>query len=86
MPDHEIERLKSMIDEHGFVRLPNKPPPAPARVFKKGDKVKIIGGPLEGVRTIHSGMRAGDRERCLLSILGSSSRPVMIPAHQVQAL
>jgi transcription antitermination factor NusG len=81
-PDHEIDALKSMI-VGGYVRLPDKPPPAPPRAFKRGDRVKIIGGPFEGVRAIHSGMRAGDRERILLSLLGSSARPVMIPAHQV---
>ena len=84
VPDHEIDTLKSMIDGHGFIKLPDKSPPAPAHVFKRGERVKIIGGPFEGVRAIHSGMRAGDRERILLSLLGSS-RPVMVPAHQVVA-
>jgi transcription antitermination factor NusG len=83
MPDAEIANLKSMVDGHGYIKLPDKPPPAPARVFKRGERVKIIGGPFEGVRAIHSGMRAGDRERILLSLLGSSARPVMIPSHQV---
>ena len=83
VPDHEIANLKAMIDGHGFVRLPDKPPPASPRAFKRGERVKIIGGPFEGVRAIHSGMRAGDRERVLLSLLGSSSRPVMVPSHQV---
>ena len=83
VPDHEIDTLKSMIDGHGFIKLPDKSPPAPAHVFKRGERVKIIGGPFEGVRAIHSGMRAGDRERILLSLLGSSARPVMVPSHQV---
>ena len=82
-PDSEIDNLRAMIDEHGFVRLPDKPPSASPRAFKRGERVKIIGGPFEGVRAIHSGMRAGNRERILLSLLGSSSRPVMVPSHQV---
>ena len=86
MPDAEIENIKSMIDERGFVRLPDKPPPASPFVFKRGERVKIIGGPFEGVRAIHSGMRAGDRERVLLQLLGSKARPVMVPSHQVHAL
>lgn len=81
MPDAEIEALKAMV-VGGFVRLPEAPT-AQRRIFRKGDKVKITGGPFEGVRAIHSGMRAGDRERILLSLLGSSARPVMISSHQV---
>ena len=83
LPDREVEVLRSMIDEHGFVRLPEAPSKPSRHVFKKNERVKIIGGPFEGVRAIHAGMRAGDRERVLLSLLGSSARPVMIPSHQV---
>ena len=83
MPDAEIENIKSMIDRAGFVRLPDKPPPASPRAFKRGEPIKIIGGPFEGVRAIHSGMRAGDRERILLALLGSKARSVMVPSHQV---
>jgi transcription antitermination factor NusG len=81
MPDHEIERLRSMV-VGGFVRLPDAPAKS-ARRFAKGEHVRITGGPFEGVRAIHSGMRSGDRERILLSLLGSSARPVLIPSHQV---
>ena len=85
VPDREIEALRRRADEHGLIRLPAKPPSVPKHVFRKGEKVRIIGGPFEGVRAIHSGMRAGDRERILLSLLGSPSRPVMVPSHQVAA-
>jgi transcriptional antiterminator RfaH len=81
MPDREIERLQAMI-VGGFVRLPDAPAKS-ARRFMKGELVRITGGPFEGVRAIHSGMRSGDRERILLSLLGSSARPVLIPSHQV---
>ena len=84
MPDREIERLQAMI-VGGFVRLPDAPA-KPARRFAKGEHVRIIGGPFEGVRAIYSGMQSGDRERILLSLLGSSARPVMIPSHQVAPL
>ena len=83
MPDHEVEALKAMVVD-GFVRLPDVAAKS-ARRFTKGEHVKIIGGPFEGVRAIDSGMRSGDRERILLSLLGSSARPVMIPSHQVVA-
>jgi transcriptional antiterminator RfaH len=82
MPDAEIDAIKAMV-VGGFVRLPEAPSPPPRRAFRKGERVRITGGPFEGVRAIHAGMRAGDRERVLLSLLGSSARPVMIPSHQV---
>jgi transcription antitermination factor NusG len=81
MPDHEIERLQAMVVGE-FVRLPDAPVKS-ARRFTQGESVKITGGPFEGVRAIHSGMRAGDRERILLALLGSSARPVMVTSHQV---
>ena len=61
MPDREIERLQAMVVGE-FVRLPDTPAMS-ARRFTKGERVRIIGGPFEGVRAIHSGMRSGDRER-----------------------
>jgi transcriptional antiterminator RfaH len=82
MTDAEIDAIKAMV-VGGFVRLPEAPPAAPRHVFRKGERIRIIGGPFEGVRAIHSGMRAGDRERILLSLLGSPARPVLIPRHQV---
>jgi transcription antitermination factor NusG len=81
MPDREIDRLRAMV-VGGFVRLPDAPTKS-ARRFAQGELVRIIGGPFEGVRAIHSGMRAGDREPILLSLLGSSARPVMVPSHQI---
>jgi transcription antitermination factor NusG len=61
VPPAEIEAIRAMIDEHGYVRLPERPAIAPRRPFRKGEKVQIIGGPFEGVRAIHSGMRWGSR-------------------------
>jgi transcription antitermination factor NusG len=83
-PDHEVEALQALV-VGGFVRLPEAPAKRGRHVFKRNERVRIIGGPFEGVRAIHSGMRAGDRERILLSLLGSSARPVMIPSHQIVA-
>jgi transcription antitermination factor NusG len=84
MPDHEIERLKAMTDAHGLIRLPNKPSGSARRVFAKGEAVKIIGGPLQGVSALHSGMHAADREVLLLSLLGAQ-RQVKVPSHLVEA-
>lgn len=84
VPDVEIERIRAMIDASGYVRLPE--PPAPVRrAFRKNERVRIIGGALDGVRALHTGMRAGDRERVLLAVLGSTPRPAMVARHLVSA-
>ena len=40
MPDAEIEALKSMIDGHGFVRLPDRPSTPARRKIAIGSKVE----------------------------------------------
>jgi transcriptional antiterminator RfaH len=82
-PDREIDALKALIDGHGFVRLPDKPSKPPGRVFVKGAAVKIVGGPLQGVAALHSGLSAADKEILLIAMLGSSSRRIAVPAHLV---
>jgi transcription antitermination factor NusG len=84
MPDAEIDAIRAMIDEHGFVRLPDAPSKPSRHVFKKNERVKIIAGPFQGVAALHSGLSAANREICLLAILGSSQRRVAIPSHQVE--
>ena len=49
-PDHEIDSLKAMIDGHGYIRLPEAPPPPCARKIAIGAKVRITGGPSAGCR------------------------------------
>ena len=83
-PDREIDSLKAMIDGHGFVRLPDKPSRPSRRVFVKGAAVKIIGGPLQGVTALHSGMSASEKEILLIAMLGASRR-VAVPSHLVAA-
>jgi transcription antitermination factor NusG len=80
-PDAEIEAIWAMM-VGGYVRLPDAPSKPGRHVFKKNEAVKIIGGPFEGVRALHSGMRAADREVLLLSLLGAPRR-VSVPAHLV---
>ena len=83
-PDHEIARLKAMTDLHGFVRLPDKPSKSPRRVFAKGDSVRIVGGPLQGVTALHSGMSASEKEIVLIAMLGAPRR-IAVPRHLVEA-
>ena len=83
MPDVEIERLQAMTIG-GYVRLP-EPPAKPSRyVFKKNERVRITGGPLQGVQALHSGLNAAAREVLLISILGSAARRVQVPSLWVE--
>lgn len=83
-PDREIASLKALIDEHGFVRLPDKSLSPPRRVFEKGASVKIIGGAFQGVSALHSGMSASEKEILLIAMLGAPRR-VAVPSHLVAA-
>ena len=82
-PDREIEALKAMT-VGGFVRLPDKPSKPPGPVFAKGAAVKIVGGPLQGVAALHSGLSAAEKEILLISMLGSTRR-IAGPSHLVVA-
>jgi transcriptional antiterminator RfaH len=82
VPDREIETLRARMTD-GVVVLP--PPPSPhKRKIAAGTKVAVIGGPLEGLSGIHTGMTQRDREFVLLTILGSA-RQVAIPSNLVVA-
>jgi transcription antitermination factor NusG len=82
-PDAEVEKLRALIDAHGFIRLPDRPTPA-QRVFEKGAAVKIVGGPFQGVAALHSGMSASEKEILLIAMLGAPCR-IAIPSHLVEA-
>jgi transcription antitermination factor NusG len=83
-PDREIENLKAMIDTHGFIRLPDKPSKSGRHVFQKGDAVKIVGGPFQGVAALHSGMSAAEKEILLIAMLGAPRR-IAVASHLVVA-
>jgi transcriptional antiterminator RfaH len=80
-PDREIDSLKAMIDGHGYIRLPEAPPPV-RRTIAVGAKVRIASGPFGGMSGLYAGMSTKDREKILLSLLGSQ-RAVLIPANLV---
>jgi transcription antitermination factor NusG len=83
-PDREIDNLKALIDERGFIRLPDKPSSPARRVFEKGAPVKIIGGAFQGVTALHSGMSAAEKEILLIAMLGASRR-IAVPSCLVAA-
>jgi transcriptional antiterminator RfaH len=84
-PDAEIEALIARADQDGVIRLPPRPLPAPRRVFAAGDQVSIVDGPLKGLRAIHSGMSAKEREIVLIDLLGKQT-PVAVAAGLVVPL
>jgi transcription antitermination factor NusG len=84
IPDYEIEALKARADASGIIRLPPPPPPRSQRQFAKGEKVKIVAGQFAHFDAIHSGMRRGDLERVLITILGAQ-REVTVARHLVAA-
>lgn len=81
-PDNEIEALRSRMDATGVIRL--SPPPAPKarHVFAKGERVKILAGPLQGFAALHTGLSAAEKEIQLIGLLGAQRR-IAVPGHLV---
>jgi transcription antitermination factor NusG len=77
-PSYEIAALKAMIDGHGYITLPETPPPPTRRKIAIGARVRSASGPFGGMRGLYAGMSTKDREKILLNLLGSQ-RPVVIP-------
>ena len=80
-PDNEIERLKAMIDGHGFVRLPDRPrsPPPRFKIAMQGEN--YLPGLSQGVAALHAGLSAAEKEILLIGMLGAT--PGCVPAHLV---
>jgi transcriptional antiterminator RfaH len=76
-PDHEIARLKAMIDAHGFVRLPEAHG-SPVKMAI-GASVKVSSGPFRGMSGLYAGQSTRERELVLLNVLGGQ-RSVSIAA------
>ena len=83
-PDREVESIMALVDEHGFVRLPERPLKAPRRVFAKGEAVKIVAGPFAGKAGLWQGQTTRQRELILLAMLGAA-RTVAVPASSIAA-
>jgi transcriptional antiterminator RfaH len=81
-PDHEINSLKAMIDGHGYIKLPEAPPPPVRRQIAIGARVRIASGPFGGMSGLYAGMSTKDRERVLLHVLGGQ-REVRIASNLV---
>jgi transcriptional antiterminator RfaH len=81
-PDREIDALKAMIDGHGYIRLPEAPPPPVRRAIAIGAKVRITSGPFGGMSGLYAGMSTKDREKVLLNLLGGQ-REIRIASNLV---
>ena len=83
VPDREIDALKARANEKGVIVLPPAPP-ASRRVYKKGERVRVVayGASFEG---IHSGTTRKTREIVLMAVLGSV-REVEVARHFVSAV
>ena len=80
-PDNEVDALRSRTDATGVIPLP---PPAPKarHVFAKGERVKILAGPLQGFAALHTGLSAAEKEILLIGMLGAQRR-IAVPGHLV---
>jgi transcription antitermination factor NusG len=81
-PDREIDSLKALIDRHGYVKLPEAPPPPVRRKIAIGARVRIASGPFGGWSGLYAGQSTKDRELVLLNVLGGQ-RPIAIASNLV---
>lgn len=75
LPDGLVEEIRRRVDQNEYYRQPR---------FRSGDRVKIIGGPFDGLEAIFDGtLSPTGRSRVLVSIV-SRLVPVQLDAEQLQ--
>jgi transcription antitermination factor NusG len=79
--DAIVDELKARAGPDGLIRLPRRG----ILAFRRGDRIRVRGGPLTGRAGIFEGMRSHERVAVLLSMLGAPQR-VELPAHHVEAV
>jgi transcriptional antiterminator RfaH len=80
VPEQVIAELKGREGNDGLIRLA---PARPAPEFSKGDPVRIVDGPFEGLDALCEGMKNGERVLVLLSLLGAE-RVIDLPRADIQ--
>jgi transcriptional antiterminator RfaH len=78
VPVSVIDALRSR-ERNGYVVLPRE------QGLKRGDKVRIVHGVLNGSLAIYEGMRSGQRIEVLLTFLGAQQR-ITLPRKDIQAI
>jgi transcriptional antiterminator RfaH len=76
VPDHVIAEIRAR-ERDGLIELP-KPPG-----LQRGDAVRVIDGPLQGLLGLYAGMKPHERVAVLLQILGSQQR-VELPSNAIE--
>jgi len=66
--DHIIDELRAR-ERGGAVELPRR------EAFRVGDEVRIVAGPMQGLRGLYQGQRPHERVAILLALLGRVELP-----------
>lgn len=77
VPMAVVDDVRGREDKDGFVQLPVRP-------FRTGDRLKVVGGPFDGLFGLCQGMSEHDRVAMLLDLLGRAVR-VSLPAIALEA-
>jgi transcriptional antiterminator RfaH len=72
--DEVIEALRAREDPSGYVILPRAPRPSGPR---RGDRIRVIGGPFLGQLGIFQNTKPRDRVAILLAVLGGARTIVL---------
>lgn len=78
IPDAVIEELRARGDEHGFVKVLPKERAEHRKRYRRGQRVRIAGGPLEGLFAIVS-LDSGDQVRVWLEMFGGKVGALFYP-------
>jgi transcription antitermination factor NusG len=78
VPDSVISEIQSR-ERDGLVELPKLPG------LKRGDAVRVVHGPLQGLRGLYAGQKPHERVAVLLQILGGIQR-AELPASAIAPL
>jgi transcription antitermination factor NusG len=81
LDDAIVEELKARAGPNGLIRLPRRA----GLTFRRGDRIRVRGGPLAGRLGVFQEMRSHERVAVLLSLLGAPQR-VELPANHVEAV
>ena len=74
VPHPIIQGIQDREDGEGFILLK---PKAEEERFHKGDKVRVVTGPLEGKLLIYEGMTSHNRVCALLTMLGREAHVIV---------
>jgi transcriptional antiterminator RfaH len=76
LSDKVVEEIKQREGDNGLVALP-------LERFRRGQRVRLLGGPFFGMLGLYEGLSARSRVTVLLSLLGALT-PVTVPERLVE--